>query len=60
MINFNYLKNLPILDIMCSNIGDMSIKGISSRGQVEVLYSRIPLVHNLTLFCRVQVLLKLC
>lgn len=49
-----------MLDIMCSNIGDMSIKGNSSRGQVEVLYSRIPLVHDLTLFCRVQVLLKLC
>lgn len=45
---------------MCSNTGDMSAKENSSKDQVEVLYSRIPLIHNLTLFCRVQVLLKLC
>lgn len=57
MVNFNYLKNLPILDIACSNNGD-KLKGNCSRGLTEFPYSRIPIVHKLTY--RVHSLLNLC
>lgn len=57
MVNFNYLKNLPILDIACSNNGD-KLKGNCSRDLTEFPYSRIPIVHKLTY--RVHSLLNLC
>lgn len=58
MVNFNYLKNVAIWDIACSNNGN-KLKGSCSRVLVVFTCSRIPIAHNLTLFCRVDSLLNI-
>lgn len=57
MVNFNYLKNLFILDIVCFNNGD-KLKGNCSRGLIEFLYFRIFIVYKL--IYRVYFLFNFC